>query len=281
MANEIERTRAARNAAEAALVRVVHHYGETPEFVVLGGLVPEILCSKSGQKHAGTTDIDVQVNLEIACGSTNMPRLEKALRNSEFEPSSSRVWRWVADSPIRPKIIVKFELLADLDDQKAGDTFSFEDCTNLGAVNLRGTGFAAQDVMTTTIKAKIGGNWYKVEVNITSIAGFLLAKTAAAYSRRKPKDWYDITFVLRNNDFGGVEGAAKAVRSKFGDKLGMMRVALDDLHANFDSAKCQGPQAYADQMLEDHPEEEVATLLADAVVTVKTFYSLLFPHTSS
>ena len=40
--------RAARAAAERALIRIVHrHYGARPEFVVLGGLVPELLCSKS------------------------------------------------------------------------------------------------------------------------------------------------------------------------------------------------------------------------------------------
>ena len=278
MANETERTRAAREAAEAALVRVVHHYGDTPEFVVIGGLVPEILCSKSEYQHAGTTDIDVQVNLEIACGSTNMPRLELALKNAEFEPSSERVWRWMASSPGRPKVIVKFELLADLDNQKGGEIIEFVNCEKLGAVNLRGTGFASLDVMPAAIKAKIGGTWFEVKVNITAIAGFLFAKIAAAYSRRKPKDWYDIAFVLRNNDFGGVEGAANAIRSKFGDKLNLMRAALDDLNANFSSKECQGPQAYANQVLENHPEEDRATLLADAVVTIQTFYSLLYSN---
>lgn len=34
---EETRSRVARAAAERALVRVVHHYGERPEFVVLGG----------------------------------------------------------------------------------------------------------------------------------------------------------------------------------------------------------------------------------------------------
>jgi hypothetical protein len=62
--------------AEAALVRVVHHYGETPEFVLLGGLVPELLCSKSNAVHAGTTDVDVQVDLEIVAGLAKAKRLE-------------------------------------------------------------------------------------------------------------------------------------------------------------------------------------------------------------
>ena len=37
----------------------------------MGGLVPELLCSGSAFQHAGTTDVDVQVNLEIAYGSAN------------------------------------------------------------------------------------------------------------------------------------------------------------------------------------------------------------------
>ena len=45
MADESPRTRSARDAAERALIRVVHHYGSRPEFVLLGGLVPDLLCS--------------------------------------------------------------------------------------------------------------------------------------------------------------------------------------------------------------------------------------------
>lgn len=111
----------------------------------------------------------IYVDLEIACGSVNTTRLERALRNAEFEPDNQRVWRWRADGPERPAV-VKFELLADLDDQPAG-----------------------------------------AEVNVTGLAGFLLAKTAAVRERRKPKDWYDLAFVLLHNDLGGPIEAADAV----------------------------------------------------------------------
>ena len=45
MQDEIPRSRAARVAAETALVRVVHHYGSRPDFVLMGGLPPEYLCA--------------------------------------------------------------------------------------------------------------------------------------------------------------------------------------------------------------------------------------------
>ena len=184
---EIPRSRQARAAAEAALVRVVHHYGSRPEFVVLGGLVPELLCTTGRYTHAGTTDIDVQVDLEIAAGSVNTGRLERALRNAEFVPDGQYRWRWVTTGP-PPNAVVKFELLADLDDSPAGATVAFDDCDQLAAANLRGTGFAARDITVRELRARIGGDLLVAEVNVTGLAGFLLAKVAAARSRRKLKD---------------------------------------------------------------------------------------------
>jgi hypothetical protein len=273
---DTERSRAARVAAEAALVRVVHHYGGRPEFVVLGGLVPELLCAGSGWRHAGTTDVDVQVDLEVACGATNTVRLENALRNAEFVPDSARLWRWVAERA-PAKTVVKFELLADLDDQPNEATLEFAACEKLGAVNLRGTGFAARDVQVRTLTAKVGGVVLTAEINVSGLAGFLLAKAAAARSRRKAKDWYDIAFVLLHNDRGGPTQAADAVHEIFESSLaGPVRTSLDDLLANFSTPADQGPTAYAEQMQLDHPELDFAELAADAVVAVDAFHRRLW-----
>jgi len=273
--DEVGRTRLGRAAAEAALVRVVHHYGERPGFVVLGGLLPELLCSESPFAHAGTTDVDVQVNLEIAAGAVNASRLERALRNAEFEPDSERAWRWVADG-LGAEVVVRFELLADLDDVAEGATLTFDGCEALGAANLRGTGYAVRDVEVRELHSKIGGVMHSAEVNFTGLAGFLLAKIAAARSRRKPKDWYDIGFVLLHNDVGGPEAAAAAVLECIEDDLaGRTRTAVKDLRGNFADPKAQGPTACADQMLLDHPELDRTTLLADAVVAVDRFCGMV------
>jgi hypothetical protein len=244
--------------------------------VVLGGLVPELLCAGSDFQHAGTTDVDVQVDLEVACGAVNTKRLEEALRNAEFEPDNERVWRWLADGT-SVKTVVKFELLADLDSEPNEATVRFDACDNLGAVNLRGTGFASRDPVVQQLTAKIGGDLLTVEVNVTGLAGYLLAKSAAARSRRLPKDWYDVAFVLLHNDLGGAIAAAEAVRAKFEpDLVGAVRTALDDLLANFAAPDAQGPQAYVEQMLVDHPELDHAVLAADAVLAIEEFHRALF-----
>jgi len=270
---EPQRSAAARRAAELALVRVAHHYGGRPEFVLLGGLVPALLCSGSQWRHAGTTDVDVQVNLEIARGSVHAARLEQALRNAEFAPDDERVWRWSLSDP--PRAIVKFELLADLDDQPNNATVHFEGCDQLGAANLRGTAYAAQDIVIQRLRAYDHGTWREVDINVTGLAGFLLAKLAAAHGRRKPKDWYDIAFVLLHNDYGDAFAAAARVRDVFGASIGALHTQLLDLRANFDGSSAQGSAAYVDQFTVDHPEVDSTVAGADAQVAVRAFTDLL------
>lgn len=253
---------------------MVHHYGGRPEFVVLGGLVPELLCAGSGYLHAGTTDVDVQVDLEIALGAAQTRRLELALRNAEFEPDGERIWRWTADGH-EQGAVVKFELLADLPDQPAGAEIVFEGCDALGAANLRGTGFAARDIEVRRLTARVQGVEQSAEVHVTGLAGFLLAKCAAAFSRRKRKDWYDIAFVLLHNDQGGTDAAVRRVLDLFRDDLPIVRSALGDLEANFANPRTQGPEAYADQMLVDHEGLDGAALRADAVLAIGAFCQAL------
>jgi hypothetical protein len=175
---------------------------------------------------------------------------------------------------------VKFELLADLDDQPNEATVEFDECDHLGAVNLRGTGFAPLDIEPRALTAKVGGDLLTVEVNVTGLAGFLLAKAAAAKSRRTSKDWYDIAFVLLHNDQGGPRQAADAVKARFADRLvGAVRTSLDDLRANFTSTGDQGPVAYAEQMHLDHPQLDPAVLAADAVLAVEQFHDRLLTDT--
>lgn len=269
------RSAAARVAAELALVRVVHHYGERPEFVLLGGLVPALLCSGTDWRHAGTTDIDVQVNLEIAGGASQSARLEQALLNAEFVPDSERMWRWNLNDPDGVRATVKFELLADLDSEPNQATVSFDDCTYLGAANLRGTGYAARDIQIHELSAKDHGTWRTVEINITGLAGFLLAKGAAAHGRRKPKDWYDIAFVLLHNDVGDAYAAASRVRDVFGAPTSTIRTQLQDLRANFDGAGSQGATAYAEQFTLDHPGTDASVASADAQLAVAAFTTAL------
>ncbi len=268
---ETPRSTAARKAAELALVRVVHHYEGRPEFVLLGGLVPALLCSNSEWRHAGTTDVDVQVNLEIAGGSVQAARLEQALRNAGFMPDGERVWRWNLTDPAGFKATVKFELLADLENEPNNATVKFTGCDQLGAANLRGTRYAVQDIVVHKFRANDHGTWREAEINVTGLAGFLLAKVAAAHGRRTPKDWYDIAFVLLNNDHGDANAVAERVLEVFGPPTGDIRTQLLDLQGNFADSSAQGSAAYVEQLTVDHPEVDPDVAAADAQLAVAAF----------
>jgi Nucleotidyl transferase AbiEii toxin, Type IV TA system len=168
--------------------------------------------------------------------------------------------------------VVKFELLADLGNQPNEAIIEFDECDELGAVNLRGTGYAAQDSVIQKISAKDHGTWRQAEINVTGLAGFLLAKVAAAHGRRKPKDWYDIAFVLLNNDHGGPSAAAQRVIEVFGQSvINPIRTQVLELQANFAVADAQGTAAYTDQITLDHPELDRVTAAADAQLAVTAF----------
>lgn len=277
MSEEEERTWRARRAAELALVRVASHYGERPNFVLLGGLVPALLCSDSGRIHAGTTDVDVQVDLEIAGGAQNARRLEIALKNADFRADSERIWRWETVQGGGYKAVIKFELLADMDDHPQSANIHFENTAKLGAVNLRGTGYASRDFVPRTLVAYDQGARITAEVNVTGLAGFLMAKTAAAHGRHKPKDFYDIAFVLLHHDqvFGEEDmDPADVVLQRLGPPTGL-RTALEDLAANFSDDRALGVEAYVHQFLVNNPGTDPLTLATDARLAIEAFTSRL------
>lgn len=268
------RSRRARDLAEGALVRLIAAYGEIPEFVLLGGLVPDLLCSAAAHRHVGTTDVDVQVDLEIERGSVNAARLEGALREAGFVPDGQRVWRW--RDRVAPAMVVKVEFLADLEDVPNQTTISFDDCEFFGAVNLRGTGFASQDREVRTVTADLGQGARSIDLRVATLPAYLLAKVHAARGRGLEKDWYDVAYVLLHNDDGGPDAAAQRVRDRFEAALvGPTETALVELAANFANVQAQGSIAYAATMLGLHPDLDYDVLANDAVVAVADFVAAL------
>jgi hypothetical protein len=273
---EPERSRRARAAAELALVNVAYYYGTKPGFVLLGGLVPELLCSDSAWLHAGTTDVDVQVNLEIAADAVNAGRLERALKDAHFRPSDDKVWRWNQVDADGRKTIVKFELLADLDTERAEAVINFVGAEDLGAVNLRGTGYATKGTVEREFSAEVDGDLRVVRIDVAGLAGYLIAKAAAAHGRNKDKDWYDIAFVLLHNDTGGHREAAQQVVETFSNSPGTdMHTWLVNLRANFDDPDAPGSDAYVTQLRIDHPEADLDQAAADAVLAVTEFCDIV------
>jgi hypothetical protein len=77
--------------------------------------------------------------------------------------------------------------------------------------------------------------------------------------------------VLLHNDHGDATAAAERVLAVFGPLRGEMRTQLQDLHANFADTSAQGSLAYAKQFIENHPDEDAATVATDGQLAVAAF----------
>lgn len=184
------------------------------------------------------------------------------------------MWRWSVGAA--RTAVIKIEFLADLDDQPNQATIRFDGCDELGAANLRGTGFAARDWELRPITAEIDGAPVTVELRVATLPAYLLAKTHAAYARGLSKDWYDIAYVTLHNDAGGPGSAADRVLAVFGDDLrGQTETALGELAANFADADGQGSTAYARTMVGLHPDLDVDVLANDAIAAMALFVERL------
>lgn len=80
---------------------------------------------------------------------------------------------------------------------------------------------------------------------------------------------------MLHNDPGGPTEAANAVVERFHGELPGLKTPLDDLAANFTDPDSQGPKAYSDQYSIEHPELEISTVKADAIVAVEKFIEIL------
>lgn len=272
MIDEEPRSRETRARAERALVLLVHALGEDAPFVVLGGLVPELLTDAHDAvipEHLGTTDVDVLLSTHTDDGE-RLSAIERALVRLEFRAAEGG-WRWRGRVGGRP---VKIEFLCDLDDQPEDVLVRPAACSELAAMNLRGTGYVARDFGVEELSAELaGGELGTVRVRFARLAGYLLAKCVAARRRGLEKDYYDLVYVLLHNREGGPEAATLAVRDgPVADALPGLQSTFAELRERYRGPRDAGPSGYALQSLQVDPEADAALLRQDAVDAAGRFF---------
>lgn len=267
-----ERSREARQLAETALVWLLDELRDDSFFiVVLGGLVPEVLTR--GQEppvtpHLGTADVDVLLITHLDVERDYGP-VEAALTRMGFAPFGE-AWRWRGRVDGRPVVI---EFLCDLDTAREGEDIRPKGCEILAAVNLRGTGYVAEDFEWEEISGRLpGGKTATVGARFAGLEGYLLSKCVATRTRAADKDYYDLAYVLLHNRAGGPQEAARALKTgNLSSELESLRSTFLELSERYRRTTDSGPMRYAEQMLLVEPAAEAAALRADAVAAVREF----------
>jgi hypothetical protein len=183
---------------------------------------------------------------------------------------SSPAFRALND-PSGVRATVKFELLADLDDHPAGATVHFAGCEQLGAANLRGTGYAARDTVIEELRANDHGHGATPKSTSPGWPASCSPNSPPRTAGTSRRTYYDIAFVLLHNDHGDAHAAAARVLEVFGQPTGAALTQLPDLQANFAQSSAQGTTAYVEQFTVDHPEVDPVVAAADAQLAVAAF----------
>lgn len=223
MDSDVARSRRAREIAERSLVRLLLGAGPNADkVVIIGGLNPDLLAPDAPVPHAGTTDVDVLVEVGVLFDRDELDFgwLEGALA---FAQPQTAGWRWIDRSTGFP---VAIEVLCDAQDNP-GRPISLPGSDRLAAMNLHGPRAALDSPIKRTLVVppdlRVEGGPWIVEATFASLGGYLCAKAAAMLGRNNTKDAYDFIYVALYNE-GGIAAACDAIAAEL--------VALPDLRSD-------------------------------------------------
>lgn len=239
--------------AEAA--HLLRHLGFAAQHIVLiGGIVPSLLVLDpgAGRPHIGTGDLDLCLSMAIVEGDTGeYQRIEVALKKAGYtETDVSFRWRrteglgldvefFCPASPERPTGRMFRPKAAE--NPIAKRNFG----SKLAALAIDAGDLIGQDVVKIEHQVTLpdGGGTTMFTFRVTGLLGFLIAKVSALTNRDKPKDAYDIVWILESWP-GGPEAAADHIVqiSAFGHEL--VAGAIEMLSDKFSTIDELGPSSY-------------------------------------
>jgi hypothetical protein len=239
--------------AEAA--HLLRHLGFTAQHAVLiGGVVPSLLVLDpvTNRPHLGTTDLDICLSVAIIEGDTaEYERLERAVRKAGYLPTQDS-FRWREADRLR--LQVEFFCPAG-EGRPAGDLFRPKAAENpiakhnlgsrLSPVALDAGRVIGDDVVVVPREVTLpaGGGRTTFEFRVTGALGFLVAKVLALVGRDKPKDAYDIVWLVENF-VGGPTGVAAAIGESPGFRRAEAGGALARLFDEFSATDRLGPSSF-------------------------------------
>lgn len=255
--------------------------------ILIGGMVPGLLVldpPDSLRPHVGTTDLDFCLSIALVEGDTaEYERIEAALNSAGYVPEGS-TFCWRRMTGLRPK--VEFFCPAD-NERPVGSLFRPKAAENptakqnmgstLSAMALQAGSAISADVVEVTRDVDLpeGDGRISQTFRISGLVGFLVAKVAALTGRDKPKDAYDIVWLLEAWE-GGPTGAAATVRASTAFGRSDVQEALTRLELEFSEVGRVGPRSYTRFMATDGDDGDTRARLAlKAQGAVREFFSEL------
>jgi len=226
-------------ACRAVMVEVFTILGEYRDRLALvGGWVPPMLVPESTEKHTGSLDIDLAVDANHVTSDT-YETIRKTLVRHGYEQSEQpfrffRTFPFEGGTPVR----VEVDFLAG-EYGGTGGSHRTQPVQDLRARKARGCDL----VFDHTLKVRLSGTMpdgarNEVEIRIAGPVPFLVMKGMAHWSRKNPKDAYDIYWLVRHYP-GGIE----TLQAELGKALPnpLILEGLAKIRSKFGSVDAVGP----------------------------------------
>lgn len=220
-------------AARAVLIEVLSALGGMrDELVIVGGWVPDLLYPASN--HIGSLDVDLAVSPKAIGGNAYSSMRERL----------SQLGYTMLESPTRffkhlPGLSnpIKIDLITGLYVTKQKQDSILVNEIRINA--LRGIDLAFEAFETITIDGRMpDGSINQVNARLVAPEAYILIKAIAMDERAKPKDAYDIAFVLTHYQPALADLAQKVHRMS---RSGVGKEALELLRVKFRTFDSIGP----------------------------------------
>ena len=210
------------SACERTLLTLLSVFGSLKDTLrLVGGLVPRYLTPAAPPDipmHAGTSDVDMVLNLEVLAVGNKYASLANQLKARGFtrwvEEGLPASWRWLCK--VNGNIEVVVELLRDAGDEEPGRVISV-DGEKVSALTIKHARIVHDWYQQKEISAQLlNGDGLSVDiVRFADVPAFVILKALALDQRQERKDAADLIHVIRYS--GSVEEVAtlfvKRIRS--------------------------------------------------------------------
>lgn len=270
-------------ACERALVTLLSAFGTLKSTVrLIGGLVPRYLTPERPPEvpaHAGTSDLDVVLNIEVLADGEGYASLASQLKARGFSRHTNvdgvaTAWRWKRQVDEHLYVVVDF-----LRDKKDGDPAKAVaiDGERVSAMPISYAGIVHDWYLEREIGAELldGAGFSNEKIRFADVPAFIILKALAFDDRGENKDAADLIHVLR---YAGtpeevaelfVERHASGLHSEAfaaGIRALRVRFCTDHMAPGY---KKTGPVAYATFWgIEDQDEKVLKQRDASGLVTM-------------
>lgn len=218
------------------------------QMCVVGGLVPSLIIDQSQRAvgidaHIGTIDLDLGLSI-VVLDERLYEQIAKRLRQADFTPDvnpagNPTTQRWRSQAGVT----VDFLIPPTANTDQGGRLRNLED--DFAAIITPGLDLAFQDAQRVQLRDALAGGRGEAtrEILVCGPGAFLVLKALAFDKRGKPKDAYDLFYVLRNHT-DGVERVAQRIVG-FGERA-EVRQATAVLRRDFTTTDSVGPANVAE-----------------------------------